>query len=100
MLKLCITVILFGACIAWLLPLMTYINNLFENSQLSKYASLLIKALCISMISHICASVCRDAGESSIAYFAELAGRIQIIIMALPIIDEILGVAYSLLEFV
>lgn len=100
MLKLCITVILFATCVAFMLPVITYINDLFNKSNVSKYASLLIKALCISIVSHICASVCRDAGEGSIAYFAELVGRIQIIIMSLPLIDEILSVAYGLLEFV
>lgn len=99
MLKLCITVTLFVGCISWLFPVMTYINDLFDKSLVSKYARVLIKALAISLVSHICATVCRDSGEGSIAYFAELVGRIQILIMALPLIDEILGIAKSLLEF-
>ena len=100
MLKLCITVVLFAACIWRILPVVTYVNDLFDKSQVSEYASVLIKALAISLVSHICATVCRDAGEGSIAYFAELAGRVQMLILAIPIIDEILGIAYGLLEFV
>lgn len=99
MLKLCITVMLFALCVSWLFPIITYVNDLLDKGNISHYASLLIKCLCISLVSNICATVCRDAGEGSVGYFAELFGRIQIIILSLPIVDEILNVALGLLEF-
>lgn len=98
--KICVTVLLAGICISSLSDIVSYITHTLSRSDTSQYAELIIKAMCISVMTHVCALMCRDAGEDSIAYFAELYGGIQIMILSLPVIDDIFSVAQELLEFV
>ena len=100
MLKVTVSIALMGACALWISPIITYVSAIFESTNIGKYGEILIKALCISLISGVCAMICRDAGEEGISQFALLAGRIQIVIISLPVIDEILEISVKLLEFV
>lgn len=100
MLKIAVSITLAGASVMTLSPIVSYVNHIFEASGIGKYGEILIKAFCISLISGVCALICRDAGEEGIGSFALLAGRIQIIILALPLIEEILESAVKLLELI
>ena len=99
-LKIAISITLMGASVAAITPIISYVSRIFDKSGIGKYGEILIKALCISLISGVCAAVCRDAGEEGISGFALMFGRIQIIILALPLIEEILDGAIKLLEFI
>lgn len=99
-LKIAVSITLMGASVAALAPIITYISHIFDKSGIGKYGEILIKALCISLVSGVCAAVCRDAGEEGIAGFSLMFGRIQIIILALPLIEEILDGAIKLLELI
>ncbi|MBQ4091300.1 MAG: stage III sporulation AC/AD family protein [Clostridia bacterium] len=83
-------------------PVIDKIRELSEGIQLSEAlgnaAGVLIKVLCVAWLSHVCATVCRDCGESSIAYYAELCGKIEIIVLSLPLFEEILNMAQQLME--
>lgn len=98
--KIAATVTLGAICILALLPIVEYIRSVFDITGVGKYGEVLIKALCISLLSGVCAMICKDAGEENIAFFALWAGRIEIIILSLPIIEDVLGAAVKLLEFV
>jgi len=52
--------------------------------------SLLLKIIGIAYIVEFGAEVCRDAGESAIASKIELAGKVVIMVMAVPIITSML----------
>ena len=52
----------------------------------------------VSVISHICATVCRDCGKPSIADLVETAGKLEIFILCLPLISDIMRTAAALLE--
>lgn len=99
-LKIAVVITLFGACAMTLSPVINYLSYVFETTKIGKYGEILIKCLCISLISGVCATLCRDSGEESISQFALLAGRIQIIILSLPLIEEILDSAIKLLDFI
>ena len=62
------------------------------------YVETLLKALGIAVITHVCATVCRDSGEGSVAGYVELGGRIEIVILSLPLIREIISSSLELLE--
>lgn len=100
LIKIASTVTLGAICVAALFPIVEYIRSVFDITGVGKYGEVLIKALCISLLSGICAMICKDAGEENIAFFALWAGRIEIIILSLPIIEDVLGAAVRLLEFV
>ncbi len=63
-----------------------------------EYADVMVKALGVALLTHITAGVCRDCGENSIASGVELAGKLEILLLCVPIIVKILGYASALIE--
>lgn len=54
------------------------------------YFTTVLKITGIAYIAEFGAEVCRDAGESSIASKIELAGKVTIVVLAVPIITSLL----------
>jgi stage III sporulation protein AD len=96
--KLAAFVILFGIGIGMLYPIFNWIESLMNVVGLSKYGTVLLKALGIALLSQICADICRDCGESSVASGVELAGKLEILILCLPLIVEIFEIAEVFLQ--
>ena len=80
-------------------PAIEYINGLFELTGFSKYAAVIVKALAVALLTHVCASVCRDSGEGSFALCVELAGKIELFLLCVPLINELLSSARALIEW-
>lgn len=54
------------------------------------YISTLLKIVGIAYIAEFGAEVCKDAGEGAIASKVELAGKVVIVVLAVPIITSLL----------
>ena len=54
------------------------------------YFSVVLKITGIAYITEFGSEVCRDAGESSIASKIELAGKVIIVVLAVPVITSLL----------
>jgi len=54
------------------------------------YISTLLKIVGIAYIAEFDAEVCKDAGESAIASKVELAGKVVIIVLAVPILTSLM----------
>jgi len=67
-------------------------------SIVAEYASIMLKGLGAAILTHICAMVCRECGKPSLADTVELAGKIEIFILCLPLIKKIVETAAGLLE--
>lgn len=63
-----------------------------------QYITVIIKSCVIAMITSVCASTCRDAGNSSLAVKLEIAGRVAIIILAVPVINTLFNVILSVIK--
>ena len=63
-----------------------------------EYITVILKSCAIAMITGVCASTCRDAGNSSLAMKLEIAGRIAIIILAMPVINTLFNVILSVIK--
>ncbi len=61
------------------------------------YITILLKIVGIAYIAEFGAEVCKDAGESSIASKIELAGKVIIVILAVPIISSLLDLVVKLM---
>lgn len=100
--KMCAGVIFAVACVAAMSPIVEYVGELSQgfgaDDGVQQAAMILLKALGISILTHITATVCRDAGEGSIAYYVESGGKIEIILLSLPLLRELVNVALELLE--
>ena len=63
----------------------------------SEYINIIIKALGISIVTQFSSDMCKDAGETAIASKVELAGRVLIISLSIPIISTLLETMIKLL---
>jgi len=70
-----------------------YIENLCDSAGIDKdYINVLFKVTGISYLCEFTSSICRDAGESAMALKVDIAGKITLIYLSLPIFKELLVV--------
>ncbi len=93
-------VILAGGVLICASPLIEFVTDISEGEQINTYLSVMLKALGVAFLTHICASVCRDCGEQTVAGYAELAGKIEMLIVALPLIEELIAIAEDLVQMI
>ena len=79
-------------------PLIRYLQSIPSLAGFTDYAEPLLKALGIGMLTQVCADVCRDCGESGVANGVELLGKVEILLLCLPLIHHLLEVAQELLS--
>lgn len=80
-------------------PLFDEVRGLFENTAGAQGESvqILFKALGICFVVQIACDACRDLGESAIASKVELAGKISVLVLALPLFQRILAIVAQLI---
>jgi len=61
------------------------------------YLSTLLKIVGIAYIAKFGAEVCKDAGENAIASKVELAGKVMIIVLAVPIITSLMELIINIM---
>ena len=57
---------------------------------LSAHMELLLKALAIALVCNSTSALCRDCGESALADKAELAGKVAILSLCIPLLVQLL----------
>ena len=85
-------------CMQSVTPIVAYLEEACNGTELARYLKVLLRVLCVAFLTHICASICRDCGEGTIACFAELGGKIEIVLLCLPLMEDIFDIAARLLE--
>ena len=64
----------------------------------NSYISLMMKILGISLISQFVVDLCRDAGENALASQTEIASKVIILIMTLPLFESVINIIVGLLK--
>ncbi len=85
-------------------PYLETVINMFRNisKQIginSFYITVIIKVIGIAYAAQFGAELCRDAGETAIASKIELAGKIIIMTLSMPIIYKLLEIVEEILKF-
>jgi len=84
-------------------PYFMGIVRMFEDltDQLSvdvRYFDIVLKIIGVAYIAQLGAELCRDAGENAIASKIELAGKIILLVMAMPIVYSLISLITGLLN--
>lgn len=79
-------------------PLVAFLSELCRDDSIASYAAPLLKALGIAVMTQCCAELCRECGEGAAASGIELIGKVEILLLSLPLIHEILEGARGLLS--
>lgn len=74
-------------------PILTYIENITSNHLINKYFPYLIKSVGIAFIVQITADCCNDIGEGALADGVSLFGKVQIVLISIPLITDLISLA-------
>ena len=88
-----------GSLLSTVLPLLRRVQTLAESAAVpTAYIGVLLKGLGICLLTQLATDACRDAGETAVANKAELVGKVLLLTVALPLFEEIVTLALSLLQ--
>ena len=88
--KLCAAAVFLGLIVSLGAPLVTWLRQMMTAGAISEYTDLLLGALGIAFMTGICADLCRECREPTVASYVEMAGRLEILLLCIPLIKEIL----------
>ena len=95
--KLTGAVVFLGLILGIARPLVGYLRQMLSEGAVSEYAELLMGALGVAVLTGVCADICRECREGGIASYVETAGRLEILLLCIPLIRDILASVAELL---
>lgn len=79
-------------------PIAETVRNVYSRAGADEeYLTILFKALGICYITQFACDICRDSGENTLASQAELAGKISLMIIALPLFESLADIVAQLI---
>ncbi len=100
------SVVQIAACILILLlaassisELIGAVRELIEGSGINEgYLTLLLKALGTAILTQLAAGACRDSGETALSHKVELAGKVAILLLCLPLVKAMVQLSAGLIK--
>lgn len=81
-----------------LFPIIRMVDGFFEKTGLdSQYGQILLKAMGICLVTQIAHDTCVDAKETALASKVVFAGRMMVLVLALPMFQYVMDIATGLL---
>lgn len=91
-------ILMLGLCTS-LADIFTTLKAVSESNGISgEYLSMAVKACIVAYVTQFSAELCKDAGESAVAVKIEMAGKITIVVMALPVVSAFINSISELLS--
>lgn len=85
-------------CIELAAPLIGALEELVFRTGLDvAYIGILLRTVAVSLVSHLCAGLCRDGGSQALASVVELSGATAVLVIGLPLLEAVVEL---LLKFV
>ena len=98
-LSVAVGLIVLGALTKELRTVIEGIRSLLSGASLSwEYGKTVFKAMGICLITQLSADACRDAGERAMAEKVELAGKLSLMVLALPLFEKIAQLSAALMS--
>ena len=63
-----------------------------------EYFTIMLKGLSIAFLCECACDICRDCGESSIASKVEFAGKVELLLLSLPLLRSVIELSKDLLS--
>lgn len=81
-----------------LLPIFDQVRDMLDSVNLSlDYIGILLKSLGVCYLTQLASDACRDAGETAIGSKVELAGKIAVLSLGLPLFGRLLEIVKKLI---
>ena len=92
-------IILFLSIIDKLWEAFRFLEGIYDNVTYGRsFFPVIIKVLAVAYITDFTAQLCSDSGENAIGSKVELAGKVMIFYLAMPVLSAILELISSLLD--
>lgn len=79
--------------------LINAIRELIDGSGIDTgYLTLLLKALGVAILTQLAADACRDSGETALSNKVELAGKVTILLLCLPLVKAMIQLSTGLIK--
>lgn len=62
------------------------------------YVKLMLKVLCIVIITQFSVDICRDNGENALASFTEISAKILVLSLVMPLFETVISVVTGLVK--
>lgn len=99
LLVLAVTAMIFFSVTDLMPPVIEKMESLMDRSGIDReYTSILFKALGVCWLTQFASDICRDCGENAISSAAEIFGKIQLLVLSLPLFGELTDVITEILE--
>lgn len=92
------TLLLFSLSLALYVPILGRVEVLLSLSS-TAYVTPLLRAAGVALICEMTAACCRDLGENGVATGVLTFGKLEILVLCLPLVDHVLEIAKELLDF-
>lgn len=98
LIRIIITVIISTVSLALVTPLFSFIDEISKNTAVYSYLPTLIKALGIALAVEITADICVDSGEGALGERIELFGKVQILVISMPLIKNLFKLCEAIIN--
>lgn len=90
-LRMAVAVLALGGVISMAAELLSALGEVTERAgeSVDGTLSFLGKALAIAFLTEGAAAICRDSGEGGLATWVELAGKLELLLLAIPLVGEV-----------
>lgn len=84
-------ILVFIFCLSEISQIITFLKSIAEKAGFDiVYLGIVLKILAIAYLASFASEICKDAGASSLASKVEFAGKIFILVLAIPILMAVL----------
>ena len=81
-----------------LVPVISEISKIVSDTSAVGYLKPVLKAFGVCLITQAAADICRDAGQLTVAGHVETAGRLVMVIIALPMLSSVMTTASGIIN--
>ena len=92
-------IVISGIVIVLISPIIKFLSNIMGQTMPLEYMEIILKTLAIAYMTQISSELCRECGENSIALGIETVGKIEIVILSLPLINNIISMSSEFLQW-
>ena len=77
-------------CLTYVTPILDTLEKLFARAGIeSAYFLVLLRTVAASLVTRLCADLCRDGGSQAFASLVEIAGTIAALLISLPVLEAV-----------
>lgn len=88
-----------GMLLGRLTPLLTALRRMFALGGVGdSHLAVVLRGAGICLVTQLAADTCRDAGDTALANKAELTGRILLLLLAVPLYEQILALIVNVVN--